>query len=137
MGRRIYEDGNFVWKYAFGYQPSEQHRIYDEFSIGELEFDEEYPDCDYLTLNIKDIPALQNIINNMENFEEAKAINKDFWDKYNGCAPFDIVDKMHEEVNNMCPNLYFGMMIEKMIKYMNESHEEDKEKTEFYFEGEL
>ena len=67
MGRRIYEDGNFVWKYAFGYQPSEQHRIYDEFNIGKLEFDEEYPDCDYLTLNIKDIPALQNIINNMEN----------------------------------------------------------------------
>ena len=111
--------------------------VIDEFNIGKLEFDEEYPDCDYLTLNIKDIPALQNIVNNIENFEEAKAINKDFWDKYNGSAPCDIVDKMHEEVNNMCPNLYFGMMREKMIKYMNESYKEDEEKTEFYFEGEF
>ena len=137
MGRRIYENGNFVWKYVFACQPSEQHRIYDEFNIGEFEFDEEYPDWDYLTLNIKDIPALQNILNNIKNFEEAKKVHEDFWSKYKNGAPFDLCKEMENEAKSICPDLYFGMMIENMVKYMNESHEEDKEKTMFYFEGEL
>lgn len=37
MGRSIYCDGEFVWKYAFGAQSSEQYRIFEELGIGEYE----------------------------------------------------------------------------------------------------
>ena len=39
MGRRVYESGEFVWKYVFGVQPSEQYRIAKEFGIGSLTYD--------------------------------------------------------------------------------------------------
>ena len=76
MGRRIYENGNFVWKYVFGAQPSEQYRIYEQFGIGEYEEDEQCDSLDYLTLTTEDISDLEEILtigeyqNKKQKFEE-------------------------------------------------------------------
>lgn len=63
MGRRIYdlETGDFIWKYVFAIQDSEQCRVYEELGIGELTYDEE-TNYDYLTLNRSDIPALEEYL---------------------------------------------------------------------------
>ena len=82
MGRRVYEDGNFVWKYVFGVQSSEQDRINKEFGIGEYEY--EYDDyIDYLSLSINDIPALESILEE-KNFDCKKKAFNNLSKKYEG-----------------------------------------------------
>lgn len=82
MGRRVYEDGNFVWKYVFGVQPSEQDRINKEFGIGEYEYEND--DCfDYLSLSINDVPALEKILED-KNFDCKKKAFDNLSKKYQG-----------------------------------------------------
>lgn len=57
MGRYITEGEVDVWKYAFGSQDSEQHRIVDELKIGEYEQINE--DCDVVILKPDDLPRLK------------------------------------------------------------------------------
>lgn len=64
MGRRVYnQKGEFVWKYVFGAQDSEQGRIADELGIGryrnrELNATPNYQFGDLLMLSRKDIEKL-------------------------------------------------------------------------------
>lgn len=63
MGRRVYtHKGEFVWKYCFGEQPSEQNRIYTDLGIGKYH---EYDDRDRLALSRKDIEKLANMVKPM------------------------------------------------------------------------
>lgn len=72
MGRRIYDTqtGDFIWKYVFAIQDSEQCRIYDELEIGEYEYNEE-TGLDFLTLTRSDIPALEGYLE-QNNFDILK-----------------------------------------------------------------
>lgn len=47
MGRRIFENDNFIWKYAFAIQPSEQSKIFNNYGIGNLSYMIDFP-CDYI-----------------------------------------------------------------------------------------
>jgi hypothetical protein len=67
MGRRIYDiDGEYVWKYTFGRQPSEMDRISNEMKIGEYvsetnigdNLEDEYED-NYLNLKYSDLKLLK------------------------------------------------------------------------------
>lgn len=61
MGRYIYEltTGKYVWKYVFAEQPSEQHRLHDEYGLGSYMSG----DCgDILTLDRDtDVPKLHEL----------------------------------------------------------------------------
>ena len=70
MGRRIYtQKGEFVWKYVFGEQSSEQYRIAEELGIGryrnrEIE-NKRDPYGDMLSLSRKDVETLANTVKPM------------------------------------------------------------------------
>ena len=71
MGRRIYEDGNFVWKYSFGRQDSEMRRFSDEFGIGNY-----YEETDYLCdMNKKDLSKLKELLNKISNGKTRDELN--------------------------------------------------------------
>lgn len=71
MGRLVYEDENFVWKYAFARQGSEQYRIANELGIGEYTELLDQP-IDQLYLTYQDIPSLEAYLasNNYEGLKE-------------------------------------------------------------------
>lgn len=58
MGRRVYEQktGDFVWKYLFAKQGSEQSRITEELGIGTIAYANDY---DVLTLTQEDRRKLE------------------------------------------------------------------------------
>lgn len=72
MGRRVYnQKGDFVWKYVFGAQPSEQFRIAEELGIGRYRNREEQNKSprakygDVLMLSRKDIQTLEQTVKPM------------------------------------------------------------------------
>lgn len=71
MGRAIYEDGHFIWKYMFAIQNSEQRRIVEELEVGhwyteDVEYDDEGEpfggDNDVVELEITDLPILEKFL---------------------------------------------------------------------------
>ena len=69
MGRRLYDnEDNFVWKYAFGGQPSEVCRIDHEYGIGSYVDDPRGPDyAGRMVFTKEDIDALGEMVNEKEN----------------------------------------------------------------------
>jgi hypothetical protein len=157
MGRRVYEDGNYVWKYVFGEQPSEQGRISTEYGIGGLfiqchdkdgnyyekfvddateeDYDASYEDV--LHLEYSNIPALKKIIDDAgENYIKAKQLHTEAWAGKSGMA-MDECRALAEKTSELCgENFNFYRMIEAYIRYMEKSYKEDPEKEDFYFAGE-
>jgi hypothetical protein len=66
LGRYVYEkySGEFVWKYYFAKQASEQYRIAEELGIGKIEYEPEGFYGDYLYLKREDIPKLKKWLKN-------------------------------------------------------------------------
>lgn len=111
MGRSVYCNGEFVWKYVFASQNSEQYRIYEELGIGEYERDRKVlaeengydPDevkegieegwidpggympieGDFLTLTRSDIPKLERILSARQ-YPSLKKEYSDFFKEYRG-----------------------------------------------------
>lgn len=60
MGRRVYDqDGEFVWKYVFAAQSSEQSRIAFDLELGSVRGG---ADGDTLTLSKKDVQKLASMV---------------------------------------------------------------------------
>ena len=83
MGRRIYENGKFVWKYVFGRQPSEMGRLADEFGIGKYEHRMERDEKEDIEIDVyqwlatdKDIPKLKKLLKQLGNGKTRKELEK-------------------------------------------------------------
>lgn len=133
MGRRIYHEDNFVWKYAFARQSSEQSRIANELNIGEIT--SQTSDGDVLTLNISDVPKLKKVLeDNKESYEKAFKVHDSYWEGQKS-LDWKIADEADKAALEVCKDMYFFMMIEAFIEYMEKQHKENKTE-EFDFEGE-
>jgi hypothetical protein len=156
MGRRIYEDGNFVWKYVFAEQPSEQGRLYHDYGIGGLfiqchdkdgnyyeKFIDDATEEDYaasyedvLHLEYQNIPALKKIVSDAGiNYVKAKELHAAAWEGKSGMT-MDECRELAKMTGVLCGDEFnFLRMVEAFIKYMEENYVED-EKEDFYFIGE-
>ena len=162
MGRYVYEQGDFVWKYVFGVQPSEQYRIAKEYGIGTLTYDvckqaedddgsiiedeyenielteEEYENSNYeccgyiLHLRYEDIPKLINIYETMPNYNKAKQIESKMWEGNDNGIAFSDFESGNKKIFKVCPDYYFSKMVEEFVKHM-----ESNPKDDYYFEGEM
>ena len=128
MGRCIYENGNFVWKYVFGAQSSEQYRIYEQFGIGEYEEDEQDDSLDYLTLTTEDISDLEEILttgeyqNKKQKFEELakeyEGLNLYFSDQDNKeiyVNPFEEGKTEQDKNLSWLKIVYGGLLTKRLI----------------------
>lgn len=136
MGRHVYEinTGEWIWKYSFAEQNSEQSRIAEELHVGEMEYPE--PDefyGDRLYIRKQDIQKLKEAL--CSNGHK-KLIKEGDW-KYNalvsksGGIP---MNKKWEKVRAWARknDYWFWKMVEAYIKFM-ESYPETEQ---FAFEGE-
>lgn len=145
MGRRVYEQNTdeFVWKYAFGRQPSEQYRISDELGLGctqDIRDDYGNPILDVLHLNLDHIEPLKDYleennaykkIEKYEQFMEEKIYEEnDAGLKMIPGSKFDKVNEKHDEIDE---DLDFYNMIKEYINFM-ESH---NDQYEFEFQGDI
>jgi len=94
MGRRIYENGKFVWKYTFGRQTSEMIRLAEEFGVGNYSTnisndEDEQMTCRTWSVNKEtDLPKLKKVLEDLlqgKTIEELQEIGikslKDFVEK--------------------------------------------------------
>lgn len=130
MGRRVYEKGNFVWKYVFAKQNSEQFKIAEVFGIGEITKRGEGGDT--LRLEKFDISSLEKALKphlkSMETFNEfCLAVSSDGWVNV---EQDKVIDSWMKE--NRFYDIYFWSMVKAYIKYMK-GH---PKRRVFYFEGE-
>lgn len=88
---------------------------------------------DILTLKITDLASLKKVLNSTR--KEAKEIEKSYNSVYKS-MPIKIYDSMNEEILKVCPDYYFQLMVEKMIKYMKKENKLNKKET-FNFIGDL
>jgi hypothetical protein len=155
MGRYVYESGNFVWKYVFAGQNSEQSKIAEELQIGTCEEGEEPDDegngfyGDILTLDREDIPKLEAYLKDtFEPVKEHETVlregikRKDILKCYHAQSKlfngYRCNDKFPEKrintaIKEVFPDIYFWAMIEAYIKYMKKH----KDQSSFSFEGEF
>lgn len=142
MGRRVYErgTGEFIWKYAFAEQDSEQYRIPQEIGVGK-HLPRKYDDV--VVIQKKEIPLLEQYlteknadekIREFELFLEDNVYTYDYDEEGNVSyvgIPAGKIDAINNWKKENCPDIRFYQMIEAYIDYMK-SHDQET----FYFEGE-
>ena len=97
MARVIYEDGNFIWKYVFAIQPSEQYRISLEYGIGKL-----FYNIDMTTTDENDNLTIDE--NGTVHFETKHVpylIPYEDRDNYNGIAYGDTLHLKYDDINSL------------------------------------
>lgn len=133
MGRRIYCGEDFVWKYAFGKQSSEQYRVAEELGIGRIVNVSDYGDT--LILSKEDIPALEEYLEEKE-YGAIKAEYDLIHINHGSDGWIQLGSDLDKELNAFSdrePDFYFLAMIDRFIKYMKEH----PERTVFEFDGEV
>jgi|GEM_PF-6145714 len=146
MGRYIYCDGEYVWKYVFARQSSEQGRIYEELGLGSYSYDD-YGDS--LTLTMDDVPALKEYLKS-RNFDQLFKEFIELPQQYEGQtlyhdsegnvigeaisfgSPLDEAQREFQQTHDF----YFLEMIDTMVRFMEERYESSGQ-IEFIFNGEF
>lgn len=157
MGRHIYCNGEWVWKYIFAIQSSEQYRIYEELRFGTYDYTYPYCDecdregnvcgCDYepygdcLVLDREEIEKLKDYLDktgyqklkkkyeNMPNQFEGLEHTK--WGPMIRCnSDLDIANYRFAQKN---PDFHFYQMIEAFVQFADRDPEEEF----FSFDGEF
>ncbi len=130
MGRYISEKGNVIWKYAFGKQDSEQHRIADELDIGTIVKSNECGDT--LRIERRDLDRLKELF-------EPHAKEIIYYNKFlNSLSPAGWINSETEKVldtwliANGFQDIFFWGMVKAIIHYI----EKQIRRKVFYFEGE-
>ena len=123
MGRRVYDQkGEFVWKYVFAEQSSEQIRIAEELGIGKYRNREDENVSrsrqygDLLMLSRKDINTLASTIKPLRRQLAVfiRAERKCFGPK--GMAPMDDAKKLYTEAKAKNPDILFHLMCNAYMK---------------------
>lgn len=118
MGRRIYDQkGEFVYKYVFGEQPSEQRRVVTDLGIGKLQ-DNEYGDI--VTLTRKDVEKLDRLIER-DLLAQFYREERNIYTKKNGCnyrtATFDDAKSFYARMRDLDSNILFWLMCRHFVKH--------------------
>lgn len=132
MGRYVYENNEYVWKYEFAKQASEQCRIAEEFNIGHIRF---FDYEDHLTLHINDVEKLEKVLEEATDFELAVKERDKAFEPYEKGIPFDVYDKIDAKAKENCNDIHFYRMIKAYIKHMKKEYETNN-REEFLFIGE-
>jgi len=122
MGRAVYDHkGEFIWKYVFGKQDSEQYRITQDLAIGKysdrngnVSPSRKYGDL--LMLSRKDIEKLAYTIKPLRRQIASlmRAERKCFGTK--GMASFKDVDILYAEARAKNPDIIFHTMCHRFVK---------------------
>lgn len=132
MGRRVYENDEFVWKYVFAEQDSEQCRIANDLNIGKITYHGDY-DC--LTLSISDVEKLEKVLEEATDYKAANEEYNRLLEPYEKGVPYEDYKRINQRARELCYDIYFYQMIEAYIKYMKKTYEEEQ-REEFKFIGE-
>jgi hypothetical protein len=136
MGRHIYDHkSNWVWKYAFGGQASEQYRVHEELGIGKYRSTDSYSRHRYqdkLSLSRVDLerlkiwvkPHRQRIANYIR---DSRRVFK------GGSASFPDVKAM--ELRH--PDIYFYAMCNRFVKYGKKFFKENPRSRQWHLYGEM
>jgi len=122
MGRMVYDqNGDFIWKYTFAKQGSEQYRIAEELKIGTRKEDED-ESGDVLSLSKKDLAKLTIVM-----LPKRKAIAKFFKAERNTfkkevgsqfkTASMENMDKLYGEAQKYLPDTCFWIMCHHYLKH--------------------
>lgn len=122
MGRSVSDQkGEFVWKYVFAEQASEQCRIYEDLAIGKYR-DRESENVspgrkwgDLLMLSRKDLERLAQIVKPMRRLladflREQRKVFK------GGCAPMDEAKSLYTSFKQRNPDVLFHLMCYRYVK---------------------
>jgi hypothetical protein len=125
MGRRIYDnEGEFVWKYSFGGQPSEMHRIADELGIGvyNLDLDADQGKLTLVKSDMEDLTAYvrnnMEVVNDLDRGWEKASTTTTMKDgtKFTG-ASFDSINELKSSVERKHDrdDIYFPPMCKAIL----------------------
>jgi len=143
MGRYVYESGNFVWKYAFGEQPSEQSRIAKELGIGKV-WEEDDESGDVLQLKKQDADKLWDYLNEEvevdlfgETYSETRLtlieLHNKIYKGFDMIACYCLEEKILKLVDDILggSDIWFWCMVKEYAEYIGKS-----DRTVFEFYGE-
>lgn len=154
MGRAVIEQktGEFVWKYVFAEQGSEQSQIAEGLGIGKVEYPKD-ANYDVLVLKQSDRVRLEDYLNEpyvlaignekygqMTNDFKPVTRNKliRLWRKVNktmfgnGIALGSVEEGIRNTLRSVMPEIHFWQMIKAYADFMKKH----KDQKEFRFEGE-
>ena len=120
MGRRIYDqNGDFVWKYVFAEQASEQSRVVTHLRIGKLTA---MPDNDILRLTRKDVEKLDKALKPKRGLlarfyrEERNIYTKKDGMPYK-TAGFDDAKNFYAEMRKLDSDILFWLMCRHFVRH--------------------